>query len=74
VPAPAAAKDAESEIAEIEKTMRTDRKAYNADVKMQQRYRELLEARPPVGKELKEIGLRIAQAMIDNLNKHTKKP
>jgi len=35
----------EDEIDTIEKLMRTDRKAYNADEKQQQRYRELLDAR-----------------------------
>jgi len=35
----------EQEIASIEKTMRTDRKSYNNDEKMQARYRQLLEAR-----------------------------
>ena len=35
----------EDEIKTIEKTMRTDRKAYNEDDKMQARYRELLDAR-----------------------------
>lgn len=35
----------EDEITAIEKTMRTDRKAYNADLKMQQRLRELYDAR-----------------------------
>ena len=33
------------EITSIEKTMRTDRKAYNEDAKMQERYRELLNAK-----------------------------
>lgn len=35
----------EDEIASIEKVLRTDRSAYNADTKMQTRYRELLGAR-----------------------------
>ena len=35
----------EDEIKKIENTMRTDRKAYNADEKMQARYRQLLEWR-----------------------------
>lgn len=35
----------DDEIKAIEKTMRTDRKAYNEDNKMQERYRELLAAR-----------------------------
>ena len=35
----------DDEIADIEKLMRTDRKAYNENDKMQSRYRELLEAR-----------------------------
>jgi hypothetical protein len=35
----------ETEIAEIEKLMRTDRPAYNKDEKKQARYRQLLEAR-----------------------------
>ena len=34
-----------TEIEQIEKVMREDRKAYNADEKMQSRYRELLDAR-----------------------------
>ena len=33
------------EIAEIEKTIRTDNKGYRADKKMQARYLELIEAR-----------------------------
>lgn len=41
----------EDEIAKIEKTMRTDRKAYNADEKMQARYRDLLNARERAGKK-----------------------
>jgi hypothetical protein len=36
---------AESEIAAIERTMRENRKAYNADTDMQRRYRELLSRR-----------------------------
>jgi len=39
------AQGVDEEIAKIEKVMREDRKAYNADDKMQTRYRELLEAR-----------------------------
>lgn len=35
----------DTEIAAIEKTMRENRKAYNADAKMQERYRQLLGAR-----------------------------
>lgn len=35
----------EAEIADIEKLMRTDRKAYNRDESKQERYRQLLEAR-----------------------------
>lgn len=35
----------DDEIAEIDKLMRTDRKAYNKDTKKQERYRELLDAR-----------------------------
>lgn len=35
----------DSEIANIEKTMRTNRKEYNADTKMQDRYQQLLTAR-----------------------------
>ncbi len=35
----------DDEIGKIEKLMRTDRKAYNADAKMQERYRMLLQAR-----------------------------
>lgn len=38
-------KSVDDEIASIEKTMRTDRKTYNKDEKMQGRYRELLGAR-----------------------------
>jgi hypothetical protein len=41
----------DDEIAKIEKTMRTDRKAYNADDKMQARYRDLLSARERAGKK-----------------------
>ena len=39
----------EDEIANIEKTMRTDRAAYNKDQKMQDRYLQLLEARDRAG-------------------------
>jgi hypothetical protein len=41
----------DDEIAKIEKTMRNDRKAYNADDKMQARYRDLLNARERAGKK-----------------------
>ncbi|MHB0965505.1 MAG: hypothetical protein ACYC36_03535 [Bellilinea sp.] len=39
----------ESEISKIEATMRTNRKAYNADEKMQSRYRDLLDAKNRMG-------------------------
>ena len=40
----------EQEIAQIERTMRTDRNAYNKDEKMQARYRQLLGAREKLAK------------------------
>jgi hypothetical protein len=39
----------DTEIASIEKTMKENRKAYNADEKMQSRYRDLLDARTKLG-------------------------
>lgn len=41
----------DTEIAAIEKTMKTDRKAYNADAKMQARYQELLGAQDRLKKQ-----------------------
>lgn len=41
----------DDEIKKIETTMRTDRKAYNADEKMQARYRDLLNARERASKK-----------------------
>lgn len=41
----------DDEIKKIETTMRTDRKAYNADEKMQARYRDLLNARERANKK-----------------------
>ena len=46
----------EDEIKTIEKVMRTDRKAYNKDEKMQLRYRELLDARSRFGDQQKTAG------------------
>jgi len=39
----------DAEIAKIDKMMRTDRKAYNADPKIQERYRELITAKQKLG-------------------------
>lgn len=41
----------DDELKKIETTMRTDRKAYNADEKMQQRYRDLLNAKERASKK-----------------------
>jgi hypothetical protein len=41
----------DDEIAKIEKTMRTDRKSYDKDDKMQARYRDLINARERAGKK-----------------------